>query len=333
MSYTNPVDGIDVSHYQLLPDWPTVRANCRNPDMALAVFKVSQRTDYVDPTYVRNRAGVAAAGFRWRFGYHWLTPGNVDPIKQADWFLSHFVPGDHEGVLLDAEEDKTGVINGSVTPEEADAFAAHVESTTGRPVAVYTGVHVNGGALWHSARLFNGRRVRWLAAYIPELRMKVGALPFEPDVWQGDGGATGRFPGVTGGVDLNKIYNPIMLDLACGISAAPIPDLLEDSVKTEAHPARVLDTRALNGPPVAAGQVLTVPFYANEVEVVIHVVGPTGSGYVVAWGVDPKPPISQLDFTAGINATGTARVVLDAGILKVMPSAPCHIVVDLVAKG
>ena len=195
-------------------DWPTVRANCATPDRALAAWKVTQGVASTDAFKDRNRTETVKAGFRWRFGYHWLT-AVVDPIKQADWFLTHFLAvASGEGIILDAEE-------AGITADQCLAWCERVEAVTGRPVAVYTGVYVAGGSIWRDTRLFNGQRIRWLAAYIGELRMKLAALPFEADVWQGDGGATGRFPGVTGGVDLNKVYNPIMLDLACGITAPP----------------------------------------------------------------------------------------------------------------
>ena len=133
-----------------------------------------------------------------------------------------------------------------------------------------------------------------------------------------------------GNIDTNRSNRPFP---AWGPDViAPPVDPLEDSVKTEAAPTRVLDTRPM-GTPVAAGQVLTVPFFANEVEVVIHVVAPATNGYLVAWGNDPRPPISQLDFAAGVNSTCVARAVLDHGILKITPSAACHIVVDLIAVG
>ena len=220
--HTTRVDGIDVSRYQGVVDWRTVRAACANPDMAVGAFKVTQNTGYVDPYAVRNRDGVRAAGFRWRFGYHWLTPG-VDPVQQARWLLKNFTPGPNEGVLVDAEQDQTGVINGSVTPEAVNLFCSTVEAVTGRPVAVYTGVYVSRGSIWRSPLVFNGKRARWVAAYANETRVRKLCEPYGFDVWQGDGGATGTMPGVTGPVDLNMVEHPIILDVACAVQTPTPP--------------------------------------------------------------------------------------------------------------
>jgi GH25 family lysozyme M1 (1,4-beta-N-acetylmuramidase) len=220
MTYTTRVDGIDVSHYQGTIDWPTVRAHIAGP--GLAAWKVTQGTYTVDATATTNRQATAKAGFRWRFGYHWLVPG--DPIAQADWFLNHFTnlqPG--EGVILDAEQD-------GITEPKTLAWCQRVEAASGRPVAVYTGKYVAGGTIWNSTRIFNGQRARWLAAYEPETTVRHDALPYGFDVWQGDGGATGTFPGVAAGVDLNMVENPIILDLACAITATPQPTQEEDSM-------------------------------------------------------------------------------------------------------
>lgn len=213
------VDGIDVAHYQsehgTEVDWPTVKANCARPDFAVASFKATQGTSSLDPFFADNRHDVAAAGFRWRFGYHWLS-AHTDPIRQASWFLAHFIPGDHEGVCLDAEE-------AGITEPQVVAWCEYVESVTQRPVAVYTGVYVAGGTIWRSPRVFNGKRVRWVAAYEPEIKVRAACEPYGFDGWQPDGGLTGTFPGVTGPVDLDYVDNPIMFDLACSITATP-PD-------------------------------------------------------------------------------------------------------------
>jgi GH25 family lysozyme M1 (1,4-beta-N-acetylmuramidase) len=210
---TTRIDGIDVARYQKDVDWPTVRAACATPSMAVAAWKVTQGIAYVDPYATKNRQGAASANFRWRLGYHWLSPAS-DPIQQADWFLAHFDPQDGEGCLLDAEENSAA---GNITEEAVVRFCERVEAHTHKPVAVYTGVFVSGGKIWRSSKIFNGQRIRWVAAYVQETRMRKLCEPFGFDVWQGDGGATGRMPGVVGPVDLNMVENRIMLDVACAI--------------------------------------------------------------------------------------------------------------------
>jgi lysozyme len=217
------LDGIDVSHYQGIVDWEIVRASCARPDHAVAVWKVTQGVKTVDPTAERNRDDTAAAGFRWRLGYHWLSP-KTDPIAQARWFLSHFGGISlGEGVIVDAEEP-------GITADQVLAFCQAVEGTTGRPVAVYTGVHVAGGSIWRDTRIFNGERIRWVAAYVPETRVRKACEPFGFDVWQWS--SSGTVPGVTTLCDVNLIEHPIMLDVACQITAPqpPTPTPNEDDM-------------------------------------------------------------------------------------------------------
>lgn len=249
------IDGIDVAHYQdehgTLIHWPTVRANCARPDFAVASFKVTQGTADVDRFFAENRKDTAAAGFRWRCGYHWLSHG-VDPIRQANWFLSHFTPGDNEFVCLDAEE-------AGISESQVLAWCQYVESVTHRPVAVYTGVHTAGGTIWKSKRVFNGQRIRWVAAYEPELAVRAACQPFGFDAWQPDGGATGVMIGVTGPCDLDYVEHPIMFDLACAIPAIPpAPPVVKPPTFTGAIAMLVNNSQAtmaadVNGTPAGYG--------------------------------------------------------------------------------
>lgn len=216
MTYTSPINGIDVSHWQGAVDWKTVRANAVGP--GFAAWKVTEGLASVDPYKDNNRVQSALAGFRWRMGYHWLTPVD-DAVAQANWFLAHFTsPANGEGVLLDAEQ-------AGITAVQVLAFCQRVEAVLGRPVGVYTGIGVAGGTIWKSNTIFNGKRPRFLADYNPQAQVRVSAAPYGFDGWQGDGGATGHIPGVVGGCDLDYIEHPSMFDRACGISTAtpPIP--------------------------------------------------------------------------------------------------------------
>ena len=211
------LDGIDVSHYQGVVDWAAVRAACARPDFAVASWKVTQGVRTLDPTAARNRADAAAAGFRWRFGYHWLSP-NVDGVAQARWFLQNFQGiGEGEGVILDAEDTSSG----GITANQALAFCQTVEAATGRPVAVYCGVYGPGG-IWKDTRIFNGQRMRWVAAYVSEARVRAACQPYGFDMWQWS--SSGTVPGVAGRCDVNLVENPIMADLACSVPVAPTPE-------------------------------------------------------------------------------------------------------------
>ncbi|CAB4192967.1 Acm Lyzozyme M1 (1,4-beta-N-acetylmuramidase) [uncultured Caudovirales phage] len=207
-------DGIDVSRWQGHVDWSAVRYACANPDAALASWKVTQGTHTVDPMGAENRTNSAAAGFRYRFGYHWLSAG-VDPIVQADWFLYHFAPlNEGEGVILDCEE--TGI-----TASQVVAWCERVESVTKRPVAIYTGVYVAGGSIWKSDAIFgSGKRMRWVAAYVSEARVRTACKPYGFDVWQWS--SSGTVPGVLGRCDVNMIEHIDQCNLAT-TKEIPVP--------------------------------------------------------------------------------------------------------------
>jgi len=203
------LDGVDVSHYQGAVNWPAVRAACARPDFAVAAWKVTQGVRTLDPTAARNRADAAAAGFRWRFGYHWLAP-DADGVTQARWFLENFQGiGEGEGVILDYEEK-------GLSPDAALAFCTEVEKVTGRPVAVYCGVYQNA---WKDTRIFNGQRMRWVAAYVSEARVRAACQPYGFDMWQWS--SSGTVPGVPTRCDVNLVEHPIMADLACSVQVTP----------------------------------------------------------------------------------------------------------------
>jgi len=211
-------DAIDVSVWQGMNiDWPTVAQH-----VATAATKATQGNFGTDKTLARNRAGMAAAGIRRRFLYHWLSPG-ITAKAQAAHFLATvgtLAPG--EGVLLDVEEV-------GVTADQAAEWCAHVEAATGRPCAVYTGVYTARSSIWPNARLFNGQRARWLAGYVPEDVARRAAAPHEWDAWQWT--SSGQCPGVPDQtIDLNQIDRHDRLDAACGLLPPPAPDPLEDDM-------------------------------------------------------------------------------------------------------
>lgn len=207
------IDGIDVYHGQGVVDWPTVKTACHGAGWAAC--KASQGIRFRDPTLDINRAGIAAAGFRYRGLYHWLSP-NVDPIVQAQYFLACIGGnlGPNEFAMCDAEE-------AGITADQTLVWCQTVEAVTRRPVAVYTGVYTAGGSLWRDLRIFDGQRARVLAAYTTETEARALADPYGFDVWQSDGGATGTCPGVIGPCDLDYVENPIMFEVACGITTIP----------------------------------------------------------------------------------------------------------------
>lgn len=75
------VHGVDVSRWQGEIDWPKLRSQGAN----FAFIKATDGGDHLDPMFMKNWTGAAAAGIR-RGAYHffyWCRPAG----EQADWFI------------------------------------------------------------------------------------------------------------------------------------------------------------------------------------------------------------------------------------------------------
>lgn len=83
--------GIDVSHHNAVDDWNAVRGN----NISYALLKVTESTDYVDPTSADYADGAQAAGIA-TSGYHFARP--VDIAGQ----VTHFTDRLRERALLDS---------------------------------------------------------------------------------------------------------------------------------------------------------------------------------------------------------------------------------------
>ncbi len=240
-------DGIDVSRYQKVVDWSAVAAT----GCTWAATKATQGTGWVDPTFGRNRAGMAAAGFRHRGLYHWLSPVGLalrasksarlaSARKQAEHFLAtigQLKPG--QFALLDAEEE-------GITEDMVVEWCRVVEAATGRPCAVYTGVYVAGGTIWKSAAVFNGKRPRVLAAYTTEARAR--KLSGGWHAWQWTG--SGTIAGVTTLVDIDQVDDHAIFDRICGLTDVqpePQEDIVNVLIELEDADAKFIGTEDANG--------------------------------------------------------------------------------------
>lgn len=115
----------------------------------------------------------------------------------------------------------------------------------------------------------------------------------------------------------------------------PNPTPEDDEMKTLPTPVRVLDTRQTHSKPIPAGQTVDIDILANVVGVNITVVDPAGNGYLQAWGANPRPDTSNVNFTRGETVANFAQVALEdgSGKLRLRATAACHMVVDLQAAG
>ncbi|MBS2030181.1 MAG: hypothetical protein JST54_19920 [Deltaproteobacteria bacterium] len=126
------VPGIDVSHWDGTINWPQVA----DGGQTFVFMKATEGTGFTDPQFATNWQGAKAAGVA-RGAYHFFH-SNMDPIQQADFFLSvagndfsHDLPP-----MLDLEV--TDNSTSAVVASTALAWLQHVQEQTGRAPVVYT---------------------------------------------------------------------------------------------------------------------------------------------------------------------------------------------------
>jgi len=118
---------IDESHWQATPNFALVRA----AGIAAVIFKATQGSDYVDPTFAARATAAAAAGLLVG-AYHFLDGSNA--AAQAAHFFA--VAGSAVSLLaLDFEPNPTS----QPTPQQAATVASLVKASTGRWPVIYTG--------------------------------------------------------------------------------------------------------------------------------------------------------------------------------------------------
>ena len=77
--------GIDVSHWDGTPDWPTVAGE---GGMAFAIVKASEGTYYLSSAFAQEYNGSYDAGMI-HGAYHFAIPDDSDGATQADYFVDN----------------------------------------------------------------------------------------------------------------------------------------------------------------------------------------------------------------------------------------------------
>ena len=183
------VEGIDVSHYQGIIDWPTVEG----ADIRFAYIKATQGTKWVDPRFVENWSAVAKTTIR-RGAYHFLEP-DVDGTAQAKHFLKTVEL--KKGDLLPVVDVETKGPNLRVNLEK---FLTEVKRQTKLDAMIYV-----APAFWtdhlETAREDPWPNSLWIAEYGVSTPKAAGSLgPWL--VWQYE--QDGRVPGIKGPVDRDR---------------------------------------------------------------------------------------------------------------------------------
>ncbi len=193
-----PVQGIDVSKYQLDIDWREVR----KAGTRFAFIKATEGGDLLDSRFRDNWAQSRAAGVP-RGAYHfvfWCRPAR----DQIRWFIRH-VPKDPEALppVLDVEwSHKTSCPRPSAEKARAKmremlrAFEAHY----GKKPVIYTDINFHEDVL-EGTREFDDYPF-WIRSVAAKPKERYGDRQWE--FWQFT--ATGRVPGVPGDVDRNAFY-------------------------------------------------------------------------------------------------------------------------------
>ncbi len=194
----HPVQGIDVSHYQLDIDWRKVR----EAGTRFAFIKATEGGDMLDPRFRENwreskEAGVPRGAYHFVF---WCRPAR----DQARWFIRN-VPKDPDALppVLDVEwSHKTSCRRPS--PETArakmremlKAFHAHY----GKKPVIYTDINFHEDVL-AGTREFDDYPF-WVRSVADRPEERYERRPWE--FWQFT--ATGTVPGIRGDVDRNAFF-------------------------------------------------------------------------------------------------------------------------------
>jgi len=195
-------EGIDISHWQGVVDWPQVKAAGKR----FVYLKATESTDFIDSTYATNRAQAKGQGLKVG-AYHFARPGTNagDAVAEADWFIKNAAPVSGELIpVLDLE------VSGGLTDAQLEAwtkaFLDRVYALTGVRGAIYVSPSFWSTYVGNSTKIAAaGYKVLWVAHWTS------GSTPTTPGAnWNGNGWtfwqytSSGTVPGISGRIDLDR---------------------------------------------------------------------------------------------------------------------------------
>lgn len=155
---------IDLSHHNQDADYAAIAgAGIRG-----VIYKATQGTTGIDPTYAAAESKARAAGLRWG-AYHFGT--GSDGVVQAQHFLAQISDPAEILMVLDFEPNLAGP---TMTLTEAHAFVTHIHAATGRWPGLYSGHYIKQ-LLGTDRDPILANCWFWLAQY--------GATPVVPPCW------------------------------------------------------------------------------------------------------------------------------------------------------
>ncbi len=195
------LEGIDVSTYQGMIDWPMVAASGRK----YAIARIGDGLGR-DATFPRNWQGIKDAGMI-RGAYQYFRP-NSDPVAQADIVIAAV------GRLGQGDLPVTCDVEASTAPDAATYVANlhtwidRVQAATGKAPIIYTGFYYWRDRVGGS-RDFAAHPL-WHAQYTSAACPNIADAWTDWAFWQYS--STGTVPGISGNVDLDR-FNGTMEDL------------------------------------------------------------------------------------------------------------------------
>ncbi|MDB4966825.1 MAG: putative rane protein [Myxococcales bacterium] len=196
------VQGVDVSHYQGVPDWQKAKAG----GIDFAFMKATESTNFVDPQFATNWKSAGAAGVI-RGAYHFFR-ASADATKQADYFIQTTgLPAAGDLPLTLDLEVLDGVTAAQAT-QGALTFLQRVEQKTGRKPIVYTSPSFYSSTLGAPAGFQS--YVLWIANWQTQCPSIPGPAWSDWTFWQTSDKGTAA--GVSGTLDVDE-FNGSLADL------------------------------------------------------------------------------------------------------------------------
>lgn len=191
-----PVDALDMSHYQRRLSNLFWNGAVR-PWMV--ILKATQGTFILDSRFGERWARLRWAGWR-RAAYHFYDP-DVSGLEQAKafWRVASTQPG--ELLALDFERFPQTWSHGRVRREVKD-FLTYLEDKSGSRPLIYTRADVWDGVM--GADAWHRDYTLWVAHYSQTAETPL--LPVAWDQWALWQYGIGRWPGVSGKVDRNRVH-------------------------------------------------------------------------------------------------------------------------------
>ena len=202
------LDGIDVSRWQGSVDFNRVKQS----GVKAVYIRSSVGLNYTDPYYIEHYNGARKAGLDIGF-YHSCTAKTKTEAREQARFYITVISSAQPQLRLAVEFSRLGTK--AQTNEVALAFLREAKRLSGKEMVLYTNAS-NARTLWNKE--VADEALLWVAEYGVDEPKDIGSW----DSWAGfQYSNTGRVPGVSGDVDLDKFTKGIYLS---GEDSIPEPE-------------------------------------------------------------------------------------------------------------